>query len=554
LRISDPSPGTRHVAVGPTRDAAARAFGRAHDDLFLTTYADLADEVDLTEVDSLDLATGKGQLVALEWACRRLHLSPGISLRIEHPPGDSAALFDILTRNSVTITDLQQGDGVLLLVIGVSDGPDSPAALDLLMQALDVASAALVSSATGHHSPTTNPATPGIYEDPPSSGSESAEPLEGYQPDRRKRPQPRLLRTLATVNQLRHGRRRHAVLLTFLVVLIVLPLLVAQFSDASTQLIGTLVSLQFVMVVGAIGLLAMSVLLLSRQVHVQTGRLERMVLRNRTIERQGAKQLTQQVGAVLDGQSHLSLTRDYLEALAAANSASSVRLAEEIQSVLAGVSDSHLQTQRQVQALLNLHQMIEIRGRIPPMAEWAASADFNVLVIQELLNTRPRTVVECGSGTSTLLLALAVRQYDLPTKVVALEHLEQFRAATQRSLEEHGVADLAEVRLAPLVPVSGLIPGHETPWYGEEHWSDLRDIGLLVVDGPPSTTGERPRHPAVPLLGAQLAAHAVIVVDDLDRAEDREVAESWRALLPDFDYEQVDALQKGAAVFRRAPD
>jgi hypothetical protein len=257
---------------------------------------------------------------------------------------------------------------------------------------------------------------------------------------------------------------------------------------------------------------------------------------------------------VLDGQSHLSLTRDYLEALAAANSASSVRLAEEIQSVLAGVSDSHLQTQRQVQALLNLHQMIEIRGRFPPMAEWAASADFNVLVIQELLNTRPRTVVECGSGTSTLLLALAVRQYDLPTKVVALEHLEQFRAATQRSLEEHGVADLAEVRLAPLVPVSGLIPGHETPWYGEEHWSDLRDIGLLVVDGPPSTTGERPRHPAVPLLGAQLAAHAVIVVDDLDRAEDREVAESWRALLPDFDYEQVDALQKGAAVFRRAPD
>ena len=142
MRISDPSPGTRHVAVGPTRDAAARAFGRAHDDLFLTTYADLADEVDLTEVDSLDLATGKGQLVALEWACRRLHLSPGISLRIEHPPGDSAALFDILTRNSVTITDLQQGDGVLLLVIGVSDGPDSPAALDLLMQALDVANVA----------------------------------------------------------------------------------------------------------------------------------------------------------------------------------------------------------------------------------------------------------------------------------------------------------------------------------------------------------------------------------------------------------------------------
>ncbi len=60
---------------------------------------------------------------------------------------------------------------------------------------------------------------------------------------------------------------------------------------------------------------------------------------------------------------------------------------------------------------------------------------------------------------------------------------------------------------------------------------------------------------ALTRLGARLpdsASHASIVVDDLNRAEDREVAQSWRALLPDFEYEQVDTVQKRAAVFRRA--
>lgn len=365
MRISDPSTGTRHVAVGPTREAAARTFGRGHDDLFLTTYADLADEVDLAEVGSLDLAAGEGLLAALDGACRRLHLSPGISLRIEHPPGESAALLDILMRNAVTITDLQQGDGALLLVIGLSDGPVSLAPPGLLVQALEMASAALLSSATGRHGQVTDPATPAVDEPAPSSAGEDTE-SQGRKSDRRKRPQPRLLRTLATINRFRHGRRRPAILVAGFIVLIVLPLLVAQLSDGSTRVLGTLISLQFVTVVGAIGLLAASVLLLSRQLDAQTGRLERMVLRNRTVEQEHAKQVTQQVGAVLEGQSHLSFARDYLEALAAANSASSVRLTEEIQSVLAAVSESQLQTQRQLQALVDLAQVIEVRGRIPP--------------------------------------------------------------------------------------------------------------------------------------------------------------------------------------------
>jgi hypothetical protein len=74
---------------------------------------------------------------------------------------------------------------------------------------------------------------------------------------------------------------------------------------------------------------------------------------------------------------------------------------------------------------------------------------------------------------------------------------------------------------------------------------------VLVVDGPPTATGDLARFPAIPLLRERLAPDAVIIMDDLIRDSDQRVADLWRELLPDFTYEVVDTLQKRAGVFRR---
>ena len=66
MRIGDVGRRLRHVAVGTTREDAAAAFGLDHDDVLLTTYADLADEVDLDQVVSLDLAAGEALAPALD--------------------------------------------------------------------------------------------------------------------------------------------------------------------------------------------------------------------------------------------------------------------------------------------------------------------------------------------------------------------------------------------------------------------------------------------------------------------------------------------------------
>ena len=91
---------------------------------------------------------------------------------------------------------------------------------------------------------------------------------------------------------------------------------------------------------------------------------------------------------------------------------------------------------------------------------------------------------------------------------------------------------------------------HDGSPHGQCVLADLTEVGLLLVDGPPKATGPRPRYPAVPLLADRLSATCTILVDDVARAEDREVTDAWQVTLPDFTYD-VLPLRRGAAVLHR---
>lgn len=209
----------------------------------------------------------------------------------------------------------------------------------------------------------------------------------------------------------------------------------------------------------------------------------------------------------------------------------------------------HLNTQRQVQALLALGTTVDLSGAAVPAGGWPASPDLLLLCTQLLRDESPVTLVECGSGLSTLYLALTVAQYDLPTKVVALEHDEKYATLTRELLARHGVAEHAEVRLAPLAEAG--IPGHETPWYDPKALEGLDQIGVLLVDGPPADTGPQSRYPAVPLLADRLARRCVVVMDDTIRVQEKEIAQRWAQEHPDLELELLGDYQKGVGLLRR---
>ncbi|MER7071754.1 class I SAM-dependent methyltransferase [Terrabacter sp. NPDC000476] len=209
---------------------------------------------------------------------------------------------------------------------------------------------------------------------------------------------------------------------------------------------------------------------------------------------------------------------------------------------------AELQAMHQTQAVANLFALVPVRGVIPFMGGWAASPDLVVVLVQEVLTRRPALVVECGSGVSTLWMALVIDHFGLETRIVSLDHDPEYAEQTRQTLRDHGVAHVAEVRDAPLGPAG--LEGHDTDWYAVEAIEDLHDIGLLFVDGPPDTTGPLVRLPAVPLLRDRLAPRASVVLDDAVRAGEQEVTTRWQAVLPDFTLTRL-SLQKQASRLRR---
>jgi predicted O-methyltransferase YrrM len=225
------------------------------------------------------------------------------------------------------------------------------------------------------------------------------------------------------------------------------------------------------------------------------------------------------------------------------------RTFDTLRQVRADIPKEIKQTFSQLEALQTLNTVLPPTDLLPPTRGWAASPDLLMVLVDLVIAKRPSLVVECGSGASTLWIALAMRRFEIDGRIVSLEHDPVFGGRTRDLLARHKVLDLVEIRDAPLESFS--IDGENYSWYAERAWEDLKGIDLLFVDGPPAATGHRARYPGLPLLSEALSPVATIVLDDLIVPDMQEVLRLWLDAYPDFGSE-ILPLEKQAAVLRRS--
>lgn len=164
-------------------------------------------------------------------------------------------------------------------------------------------------------------------------------------------------------------------------------------------------------------------------------------------------------------------------------------------------------------------------------ANWAATAPTILFIVDEVLGRNDRrTMLECGSGASTLWTAAALRHRGNGGHVWSLESDAAYADVTRENLKRHGLDAWATVVDAPLVdtPVAEL--GTVQPWYDLSGLpADVVGADLLFVDGPPGVTVRMSRFPAVPQLLARLRDGGLVVLDDTNRPQEREVVRRWRS-------------------------
>ena len=201
---------------------------------------------------------------------------------------------------------------------------------------------------------------------------------------------------------------------------------------------------------------------------------------------------------------------------------------------------------KQFDALLAIHSVINFRYPLPQMRGWPVSPDFANLVLQTVFSEKPKTIVELGSGISSILIGYVLENLG-SGQLITLDHEKQFQEKTINDLQNHLLTSYVRVEYAPLVEYE--IQGKKWFWYDIQGIPDLQNIDLLIVDGPPAQTQEYARYPAFPLLKDKLSPCYSILTDDGNREEEKSVIKKWVTLDKDLEVQYFET-EKGTYLLK----
>ena len=186
-----------------------------------------------------------------------------------------------------------------------------------------------------------------------------------------------------------------------------------------------------------------------------------------------------------------------------------------------------------------LEQLDLPQDALPNLGSWKADTGLLRLLVEHILERKPKLVVEFGTGASTLVIARALEKAGGGT-LISFEQHADFVDATRQWLADYGLS--ADLRAVPLRPSPEGWPGL---WYDHGRLPD--DIDLMVVDGPPWVIHPMTRGAAASLFD-HIAPGGTVMLDDAARPGERLVARRWRKAYPEFDFRLWKGGTKGTLI------
>ena len=169
-----------------------------------------------------------------------------------------------------------------------------------------------------------------------------------------------------------------------------------------------------------------------------------------------------------------------------------------------------------------IEKLLGFEQPLPVTKDWSAAADFLKIISDYCLENKPATIVECSSGTSSLVLAKCC-QLNKRGHVHSLENNEEYADNTRHQLEGFSLNDWCDVVHAPLKDI--LVGEEKFQWYDITSLPEV-EIDVLVIDGPPGFIQKHSRYPALPLLKKKLAKNCMIFLDDAAREDEKRVGQA----------------------------
>jgi hypothetical protein len=190
----------------------------------------------------------------------------------------------------------------------------------------------------------------------------------------------------------------------------------------------------------------------------------------------------------------------------------------------------------QIEALTSIYESLPNLKFLPATRGWAASPDFLSKIIEMMLHNKPQLVLEAGSGTSTIVIGLALELIG-SGKSISIDHLTAFKEITSKNLQINHINANTQIYHCPLVDYE--ILSENWKWYDISKIVFDCSIDMLVIDGPPGSIQPFARFPAIPLLSQYFSDRTIILLDDANRNDETIIIKKWIKYLNDHDFKVV---------------
>lgn len=156
---------------------------------------------------------------------------------------------------------------------------------------------------------------------------------------------------------------------------------------------------------------------------------------------------------------------------------------------------------------------------------WILHGESMQFIWNILMETKPTTIIELGSGLSTLMLAKYAQIVRLNSEIdpliYSIEHNQVWSNQILDLLEKYGLLEFIKLCLFPIKTLT--FNGFQGKTY------DITEIinhkyDFVLIDGPPPDVG---RMLTLPSLIRSTSSSAIILIDDAQRYSEREAIMKW---------------------------
>jgi predicted O-methyltransferase YrrM len=195
---------------------------------------------------------------------------------------------------------------------------------------------------------------------------------------------------------------------------------------------------------------------------------------------------------------------------------------------------------RQMESLAAIYSLLNNDFALDRLRGWAISPDNLIFVLNTICEFDKPTVVEFGSGQSTIAIAKLIHARQ--GRLITVEHDKQYFAKINRKLEVFKLNDCVTSIVNPLM---------EHDEYGKTYDLSLLpniEPDVVLVDGPPGQGKAR----LAPMIWAceNLQKNGVLLLDDYNRDAEKNCVSELGKLFSDLDLEEYPT-EKQLAKIRR---